>query len=1078
MPIKIMPGEVTPTLFVGLGGSGGQAIGRIAKRLRASEDYELKYRSLVRFVAIDTNATDLARLRQGYGPIGHVDATITLSDFDKVEYTKLRRGEGFADADEYFTQWVHPWYRFREESGAGAGQIRIEARLGFFRSIEVGELTRQLKDILSELRSHKHGMRRRGAALQVFVYFSVAGGTGSGAFLPIAYLLRDLIGDKSARLFGFAILPDAFEEVVGMNRDGTLANGYAALKELENLNRLDTQVPGASSPTTFHYDPRNRHKTHVSRRPFDLMYVVDRPSDFSVDDVGAALADATFVQIFSPILGDQQADYDNYVKESRSVFPPELGDDGYTAFYGTLGASLLLLPRRDLLRYCARRFAATAVRRYLLLDDPALVSEDQQERFKQFNVDREELEQLAPEARANRLDTAFVQKLDMLAAQDREGGNWKRLETVDETARTRVGEALQRVEDELRSRCAQIREISADRILDDAWTPAATMNSLAREVAQAKSQVDAKLAGLAARVESGDWWADFMSTAGPDAASDLSPYEQRYVLVKFRQDGGALAAGAIDELARTVARLRGEADLGRESRFRSEMDAHAAEIKRTYGGWDKLIMRKDKDFEAARDRTVATFNEYVDKSRALLIKSALYDFLVALGRAADALRSSFRNIESSAGRLARELEEKARRYEYDGGPDAQANEFVLDVEVLQHPNGRDRFWSWYYDDQVATRLESSDQTEVLDAVRGALRPKFDDGGRPVRRTAREMIRDVEQSLISAAERFLRKPILGDPSSDDPFERQGLRMDDALALEARYYGLTTSKVGVPSREALGNASPLSPSDAWQDDAVQRYARRKIETALAKAEPLTRFHPEAKSMINHADMLLIGLHPQLQSARFRSVLDEATYGKSAHIIEDWDDPDRVVLYRSILGVPLYCFPHVNEEMKAAYRRYQAKPDKGWPLHIDAAFENLNDLDPDDAKLDRIVKAERLRVGVTAMALGVARGQVVTTDAGFALKLESGQELALARDLTEASRRLLAMEEDKPAVYDMAVAPLIADARNANDQKALGEEVRSAAAIWKKRCVALELMDERDAAEEREYAALREATKLLEG
>jgi hypothetical protein len=36
MPIRIMPGELTPTLFVGLGGSGGKAIGRIAKRLQAS----------------------------------------------------------------------------------------------------------------------------------------------------------------------------------------------------------------------------------------------------------------------------------------------------------------------------------------------------------------------------------------------------------------------------------------------------------------------------------------------------------------------------------------------------------------------------------------------------------------------------------------------------------------------------------------------------------------------------------------------------------------------------------------------------------------------------------------------------------------------------------------------------------------------------------------------------------------------------------------------------------------------------------------------------------------------------------
>ena len=1077
MPIKIMPGEVTPTLFVGLGGSGGQAIGRIAKRLRASRDYELKYKNLVRFVAVDTNAADLARLRQGYGPIGHVDATITLSDFDKVEYTRLRRGEGFAEADDYFTQWVHPWYRFREESGAGAGQIRIESRLGFFRSIEVGELTRQMQDLLSELRSHQHGMRRQGAALQVFVYFSTAGGTGSGAFLPFAYLLRDLANEKAARIFGFAILPDAFEEVVGMNRDGTLANGYAALKELESFNRLDTQVADAAG-CTFHYDPRNKHKTTVQRRPFDLVYVVDRPNNFSVEDVGAALADATYIQIFSPILGDQQGDYDNYTKESRALFPPELGHDGYTAFFGTLGASMILLPRKDLLRYCARRFAATAVRRYLLLDDPTLVSEAQQERFKQFNVDREELERLSPEARADRLDTSFAQKLDMLADQDGEGGNWKRLLTVAQTANARLAESSQQIEGELRSRCAQIREISADRILDDAWTPAATMNSLAREVAQAKSEVDAKLASLIAQVEGGDFWADFMSKAGPDAAPELSPYEQRYVLVKLRQAGGPLASGAMDELAQTVARLRAEADLGRDSRFRSEMDSHAAEIKRTYGGWDKLITRKDKDFEAARERTVATFNEYVDKSRALLIRGAMYDLGVALGRSADTMRASYRNIESSAGRLATELEEKARRFEYDGGPDAETNEFVLDVEVLQHPNGRERFWGWYYEDQVATRPESSDQAEVLEAVRDALRPKYDEQGRPLRRTAREMIGDVETSLIAAAERFLEKPILGDPASDDPYVRQGLRLDDALALEAHYYELATDKRGVSAKVALGSESPLSPSALLKSEGVQRYVRKKIETALAKAQPLTRYQPESKSMMNHADMLLVGLHAQLGTSSFALTLGEATYGKSANIIEDWDDPDRVVFYRSILGVPIYCFPHVNEEMKAAYRRYQAKPEKGWPLHIDAGFEGLADLDPEDRKRDRAVSQERLRVGLTAMALGAARGRIVSEDGCFALLLETGQKVALAESVTEAATKLFALQTEKPAVYDLAVAPLVADGRAAKDKKALAEEMKAAVAGWRKRSVELELMDSRDAGEEREYAALREATKLLEG
>src|SRR5690606_27308215 len=235
-----------------------------------------------------------------------VDETCLISDFDKVAYSKLRRGESFADADEYFTQWVHDWYSFREESGAGAGQIRIESRLSMFRAIEAGDIIQKLQATAHDLRSHAHGMRHQAASIQVFVYFSVAGGTGSGGFLPFAYMMRDILADRSARLIGFAILPEAFESVVGQNRDGVYDNGYAALKEVEQLMKLDTQHP--IDEQVFHYDPRNKHKRTVSRRPYDLLYLVDRPQTFSLDDVGEALADATYVQIFSPIIGDQQAD--------------------------------------------------------------------------------------------------------------------------------------------------------------------------------------------------------------------------------------------------------------------------------------------------------------------------------------------------------------------------------------------------------------------------------------------------------------------------------------------------------------------------------------------------------------------------------------------------------------------------------------------------------------------------------------------------------------------------------------------------------------------------------------------------
>jgi hypothetical protein len=1076
MPIRIMPGEVTPTLFVGLGGSGGRAVGRIAKRLRDQPDFDLRYRTLVRFMAIDTNDADLARLRKGTQELGKVDETVLISDFDKVAYSRLRRGESFAEEDAYFTQWIHDWYQFREESGAGAGQIRIESRLSMFRAIESGDMIHKLQSVTKDLRSHSDGMRHQSASIQVFVYFSVAGGTGSGGFLPFAYMMRDILDDRSARLIGFAILPEAFESVVGMNRDGVYANGYAALKEVELLMKLDTQHP--VEDVTFHYDPRNKHKTKVTRRPYDLLYVVDRPQTFSLDDVGEALADATYIQIFSPVIGDQQADYDNYTKENRRLFPDSLWDrkDGYSAFYGTLGSAVMVLPRNDILEYCARRYAATAVRRYVLLDDPALISPRQREQFKRFAINPEEFTQLSDDAKARRIDENFASKIRLLASQqDLEGGIWQRMAELPARARAKFEAAADAVQSDLRDQTAGVREISADRILDGTWTPAASLNALQRQVAEAREKLHKQLEHELDRIATGDWLSEFMASAGPDEAPELNLYEQRYVLFEFREaSDGPLASAAIDELRTQVQRLQAESDLSSEGRFRSEMNTQAAEIKRTHGGWDKLLTRKDKDFEAARDRAVALFNDYVDKIRAWLVKGALLEFMEALGRAAEHLRRAFRDIEASAGRLARDLEELSRRYEFDGGVEglrSEANEYALDVELLQHPSARMRFWSWYYTDQIESRAELQSQDAVLVALREALRPRFDDRGSSMRPDARRIVGEIVDRLVVMAKQRLAPEIVGDPKVEDPARRHGLRIDDALALEAAYYGRHCEVPHADPVDMLEDR-PLDPMALWKEEKVRTYARRKLELVINKAQPLSRYQPELRGTIKHPNMLLVGLHESLRSGPFHEVYAEVTGDESQEI--EWPDSHRIVFYRSILGVPLYCFPHINEDMKAAYRRFQNQREPAWPLHIDYNWEKLPDLDPEDRRRElEAVEAQR-RVSVVGLALGLARGIIeeqLDKQTGvyrYQMRLRDDRTLNLDAGPLAAADALVGLRKDKPAVYDSWVAPLLADVAALDDP--LRGVLRPIAERWAARAEEMELDDKTRTPEYRELNTAR--------
>ena len=362
---------VTPTLFVGLGGCGSKIVARVARHMQRRPDFEERYEALTKFALVDTNINDLELFRDV------ADETFLISDFEKETYADLASGKLFLEEDEYFTQWVPQNYRFRAGDTAGAGQIRIESRLGCYYQMKHGDFVPRFRRLLEQLKSHEHGHRRLDTAeIRIVICYSVAGGTGSGSHLPIAYMLRDQashIGKPS--LIGLAVLPAVFEDKTGANSDGTFANGYAALKETEHLMKLGAPesrfFPEEGRP--FHYDPSDESKRSVRQRPFEFLYLIDKPEKFTVSDVVAACADGLYLQLFSPLFGAQAGDYDNYTQHQRFLVPHDFegkGIEGFTSFYGSYGAAVLLVPVAGLVDYCSRAAALSLVRQSFVGDVP------------------------------------------------------------------------------------------------------------------------------------------------------------------------------------------------------------------------------------------------------------------------------------------------------------------------------------------------------------------------------------------------------------------------------------------------------------------------------------------------------------------------------------------------------------------------------------------------------------------------------------------------------------------------------------------------------------------------------------
>ena len=159
-----------------------------------------------------------------------------------------------------------------------------------------------------------------------------------------------------------------------------------------------------------------------------------------------------------------------------------------------------------------------------------------------------------------------------------------------------------------------------------------------------------------------------------------------------------------------------------------------------------------------------------------------------------------------------------------------------------------------------------------------------------------------------------------------------------------------------------------------------------------------------------------------------------------VEGWTEPDAIVVYRAMLGIPLYFFKRVTDELFSAYKKVDAKTNRSYPLHIDASFESggVPNLDPMELKAAReraAAEAEARKLAddrdarLRGFTLAALYGTIVKDDAGYAWNMKGfGKPLAERRAgafdafwqleptlrddmLSAAEKRLIAGTAEKP-------------------------------------------------------------------
>ena len=280
-----------PQIFIGLGSTGTQVVTRLAERLgemiRETESGSAVLPSCLQFLAMDTNTLELS-------------ATVRAAGVEVIDLTVSNPDVVWSDNEEAFTAFGFEGPMSVELGAGGKRKTGLFAFLTHSNAIKEA-----LKLALAEAQGAPE-LENRDPRIHVFL--SLAGGTGSGAFLPFAFLLREMTESMQGgtELNAYIVVPD---NIVAPVDSVTMASTAQSLADLEYFMQLGRgtfsgwgDAPRAGDEMV--YWKRGRVKGRV-RRPFDLCYLFGSAGARSegtvreVSDFASVLAEAAIRNAFS-----------------------------------------------------------------------------------------------------------------------------------------------------------------------------------------------------------------------------------------------------------------------------------------------------------------------------------------------------------------------------------------------------------------------------------------------------------------------------------------------------------------------------------------------------------------------------------------------------------------------------------------------------------------------------------------------------------------------------------------------------------------------------------------------------------
>lgn len=338
----------TVNIIIGLGGTGKFCVRMIKtyayQRLKLNPDDDNGIFKHIRFFAVDT---DLKNEEQ--------EQDKNILPLARDELLDIKNSNLLAHMSP--APWNDWWYASEKEKagiGDGAGGDRRLGRL--YLAYSAGQVLEKIKgfyNIATNGVNVGQGVGQQAANINFHIISGMGGGTGSGTFIDMCYLLKHEY--PHANIIGYFFLPEVNEDVVGNDdtKQYIRQNGFAAMQDLDYVMQLKHNQGGFSQQyngigTPVRWDNAPVHMCHIisnqgavglgdgkSRYNYAMNVVAEYIMDFLVNSLN------TTHNLISEINN----------KDARVPIRELNRASGYYCDYSSMGSSCAIVPYREINTY-------------------------------------------------------------------------------------------------------------------------------------------------------------------------------------------------------------------------------------------------------------------------------------------------------------------------------------------------------------------------------------------------------------------------------------------------------------------------------------------------------------------------------------------------------------------------------------------------------------------------------------------------------------------------------------------------------------------------------------------------------